>query len=123
MREIYKFIVLTEAHVSRQDKEDLRDSIQDAELRFESAKKVLIADIVDDMVNYEYKGIIILGRVKAQYIADIMMYAREKIIFIGEGKQEVKGVHEKIYYVRDGKLISFWELAFGKKEEYSTELI
>ena len=117
MIERYKFIILSDANINENQKAYLKEITEDAELAFRTTRKNLHADLVDEMVDYGYKGIIINGRVSAKYIAEMNFYAKEKITSYG------KGVEEKIYIIQDNKLVSFWDVAFGDAKEYSTELI
>lgn len=117
MKERYKFIILSDANINENQKAYLKKITEDAELAFRTTRRNLHADLVDEMVDYNYKGIIINGKIAAKYIAEMNFYAKEKIV---EGE---KGVEEKIYIVQDDKLVSFWDIAFGNFKEYATELI
>ncbi len=112
MREQYKFIILSDAHVNKEEKEMLRGIVQDAELAYRTTRKNLHANLVDEMINYDYKGIVILNkRVKPNYLIGLYKYA------------DSKNVHEKIYLIQDQKLVSMWDILFGDGKYYAKELI
>jgi len=111
MKEEYRFIILSRMYITPAQEEYLKQVTQDASLRFESTRKNLHADIVDEMIDYEFKGIVIMGKIEVNYIVGMYKHAK------------MRGAEEKIYIIQDDQLVSMWDIFHGKKKEYAMEWV
>ena len=111
MKEVYKFLVVSTGHKDKDLREKLRNIDRKAKFHYRSTQRNSAMDLVQEMLDYDYKGIVVVGNIPASYAPKLFRYS---------AKNEV---HEKIYIVQDGKLASLWDVSLGDAKEYATELI